>query len=91
MESNPAGGGSVTLQSATILPRDFQKTTGLLSGFLDKMTLKSRIEQMYKGLEKQGITPGEEVGMFAVTKSLRDGMSKFISNPSISNMHRLSS
>ena len=52
----------MTLQCATILPRDFQKTIGLLSGFLDKITPKSPMEQMYEGLERQGITPGEEVG-----------------------------
>ena len=63
VESNPSGGGTVTLQCATILPRDFQKTIGLLSGFLDKITPKSPMEQMYEGLERQGITPGEEVGM----------------------------
>ena len=81
----------MTLQCATILPRDFQKTIGLLSGFLDKITPKSLMEQIYEGLERQGITPGEEVGMFIVIKFFRDDMIKSISNSSILKICRLSS
>jgi hypothetical protein len=60
-EDNPDGGGVVTVQAATLLPQDLKKGQGGILGFLNKITLKNSIQQMYEGLEAQGITPGEEV------------------------------
>jgi hypothetical protein len=59
VESNPDGGGSVTLQSASIQPKDMKRSV-FLSNILDKIA-QNPIQQMYQGLESQGITPGEEV------------------------------
>lgn len=53
-------GGQVTLKSATLLPQDFEKKTKGLFGKLMAFAAKNPIQEMYEGLEAQGITPGEE-------------------------------
>lgn len=53
-------GGQVTLKSATLLPQDFEKNTKGLFGKFMAFAAKNPIQEMYEGLEAQGITPGEE-------------------------------
>jgi pheromone shutdown protein TraB len=53
-------GGQVTLKSATLLPQDFEKNKKGLFGKLMAFAAKNPIQEMYEGLEAQGITPGEE-------------------------------
>jgi pheromone shutdown protein TraB len=53
-------GGQVTLTSATLLPQDFEKNKKGLFGKLMAFAAKNPIQEMYEGLEAQGITPGEE-------------------------------
>ncbi|KAL3786739.1 hypothetical protein HJC23_005302 [Cyclotella cryptica] len=60
VEENPSSGGVVTLQSATLQPQDLRTRSGLIHGFMKKITWKNPIQQMYEGLESQGITPGKE-------------------------------
>ena len=58
---NPDGGGTITLQSAILAPQNLEKRSRGLAHFLRKIALKNPIQDMYEGLEAQGITPGEEV------------------------------
>jgi hypothetical protein len=60
VESNPDGGGVVTLQSASVLPQVSERRPGLLSALFNKIS-QNPIQQMYRAIEEQGITPGEEV------------------------------
>lgn len=60
IESNPGGGGIVTLQAADILPQNMIERPGIFSGMLNKIA-PNPIQQMYQAIENQGITPGEEV------------------------------
>jgi hypothetical protein len=56
--------GQVTMRTATLFPQDFEKkkSKGLFQVF-DKLRVQNPIQEMYEGLEAQGITPGEEVSL----------------------------
>ena len=60
---SPGGGGKITLHSASLAPQNLQKRSRGIASLLEKMTLKNPIQEMYEGLEAQGITPGEEVNL----------------------------
>ena len=60
---NPGGGGTITLASAILAPQNLQKKPRGIAGLLEKLALKNPIQEMYEGLEAQGITPGEEVSL----------------------------
>jgi hypothetical protein len=49
--------GEVTLKTATLLPQELEKKSKGL------FRLQNPIQDMYEGLEAQGITPGEEVSV----------------------------
>eukprot|EP00580_Thalassiosira_gravida_P017212 CAMPEP_0201661104 /NCGR_PEP_ID=MMETSP0494-20130426/3559_1 /ASSEMBLY_ACC=CAM_ASM_000839 /TAXON_ID=420259 /ORGANISM="Thalassiosira gravida, Strain GMp14c1" /LENGTH=319 /DNA_ID=CAMNT_0048139127 /DNA_START=749 /DNA_END=1705 /DNA_ORIENTATION=- len=57
---NPSGGGTITLLSAILAPQNLEKRSGGLASFLHITAPKNPIQDMYEGLEAQGITPGEE-------------------------------
>ena len=53
------------MQSAVLAPQNLLGSSSSgISLILQKLIPKNPIEQMYEGLESQGITPGEEVRAF---------------------------
>lgn len=56
--------GFVTMRMAKLFPQDFEKKSKGLFRVLGKMKVQNPIQDMYEGLEAQGITPGEEVRLF---------------------------
>ncbi len=56
--------GYVTMRMAKLFPRDFEKKSKGLFHVFEKMRVQNPIQDMYEGLEAQGITPGEEVSLF---------------------------
>eukprot|EP00985_Skeletonema_marinoi_P019483 scaffold11179_cov124-Skeletonema_marinoi.AAC.4 len=52
--------GQVTMRMAKLYPQDFEKKSNGLFQALEKMRVQNPIQEMYEGLEAQGITPGEE-------------------------------
>ena len=63
------------MQSAVLAPQNLLGSSNGISRILQKLIPKNPIEQMYEGLESQGITPGEEEEFFALTV-----ISQFISH-----------
>ena len=55
--------GQVTMRMAQLFPQDFEKKSKGLFNVFEKMSVQNPIQEMYEGLEAQGITPGEEVSL----------------------------
>lgn len=53
-----SGGGTIELQSAVLAPQNLSSKG--ITRLLEKLAPKNPIQEMYEGLEAQGITPGEE-------------------------------
>lgn len=56
--------GYVTMRMAKLFPQDLEKKSKGLFHVLEQMKVQNPIQDMYEGLEAQGITPGEEVRLF---------------------------
>ena len=58
-------GGQVTMRTTTLFPQDFEKRSKGLFQLFEKLRVQNPIQDMYEGLEAQGITPGEEVSWWS--------------------------
>lgn len=53
------------MRTTTLFPQDFEKRSKGLFQLFEKLRVQNPIQDMYEGLEAQGITPGEEVSWWS--------------------------